>query len=162
MNNSGRNSGENLIPKQKHQIETIQNKHQGLLVTCTNETVAARTVQLLDNDNKEEGGTIVTAIGQPIVVAEELGEITAINLSCNGQWLALALSCFQIWIIQLSWKSVKQTKSGVLGNDVPKIISSVRHHATLEGHRARIHGLHFLKGFSFLLSLNWIHFSTTA
>ena len=109
---------------------------------------------MLDNDSQEVDCTIVTAIGQPIVVAEELGEITAINLSRNGQWLALSLSCFQIWIIQLIWKSVKQTKPDGLENDVPKIISSVRHHATLEGHRARIHGLHFLKGCQLTLSIN--------
>ena len=135
-----------MLTKQKSMSDTIQHTHQGLLVTCTNETVAARTVQLLDNDNTEGNGATVTAIGQPIVVAEELGEITALNLSSNGQWLALALGCYQIWIIKLSWKSVKQTKSGVFDNDAPRIISSVRHHATLEGHRARIHGLHFLKG----------------
>jgi len=142
--------GGNSEPKQ---INSSQGTQQGLLVTCTNEIVAARTIQLLDNDSQEVDGTIVTAIGQPIVVAEELGEITAINLSRNGQWLALSLSCFQIWIIQLIWKSVKQTKPDGLENDVPKIISSVRHHATLEGHRARIHGLHFLKGCHFILSI---------
>ena len=126
--------------------------HQGLLVTCTNEIVAARTVQLLHGDDKEHEtkDMIVSAIGQPIVVAEELGEITAINLSSNGQWLALALSCFQIWIIQLCWKTVRQQQQSANSNTSaskqPKIISSVRHHATLEGHRARIHGLHFLAG----------------
>ena len=123
-----------------------QPTHQGLLVTCTNEIVAARTVQLLHSDEKYESDMVVAAIGQPIVVAEELGEITAINLSTDGQWLALALSCFQIWIIQLCWKSVRLTNSNTSANKQPKIISSVRHHATLEGHRARIHGLHFLTG----------------
>ena len=126
-----------------------QASYQGLLVTCTNETVAARTVQLMNvkhDEDKCESNTVVTAIGQPIVVAEELGEVTAINLSSNGEWLALALSCFQIWIIQLSWKSVKQTKAASPNNRLPKIISAVRHLATLEGHRSLIHGLHFLKG----------------
>ena len=143
---SGSSMGGNSITKENPHTNNVKPTHQGLLVTCTNEIVAARTVQLLHSDNKEEKGTVVTAIGQPIVVAEELGEITSLNLSSNGQWLALSLSCFQIWIIQLSWKSVKQKRLGALENDVPKIISSVRHHATLEGHRARIHGLHFLRG----------------
>ena len=123
-----------------------QSSCQGLLVTCTNDIVAARSVQLSDDINDYPDSTIVTAVGQPITVAEELGEITAISLSSNGEWLSLALGCFQIWIIQLCWKSIKQVGLNSSTTCLPKIINAVRHHATLEGHRARIHGLHFLKG----------------
>ena len=80
------NTPNSTIPKS---LNVNNSPHQGLLVTCSNETVAARTVQLLHNGGKYEENTVVTAIGQPIVVAEELGEITAINLSNNGQWLSL-------------------------------------------------------------------------
>ena len=131
-----------LTPKTVSQANDMSS--QGLLVTCTNDVVAARTVQLANSDYQGSNDMVVTAIGQPIIIAEELGEVTALSLSSNGQWLALALGCFQIWIIRLTWKSVKQPTAN-LGR-LPKIISAVRHHATLEGHRALIHGLHFLKG----------------
>ena len=137
-------SGQTIVnPKP---IISNHSSHQALLVTCTSNVVTARNVQLLNGDDEYEDSTIVTAVGQPIIVAEELGETTAINLSSNGQWLALALSCFQVWIIQLTWKSVKQAASNTSATRLPKIINAVRHHATLEGHKALIHGLHFLKG----------------
>ena len=132
------------IPNPKTVSQANDTSSQGLLVTCTNDVVAARTVQLANSDYQGSNDMVVTAIGQPIIIAEELGEVTALSLSSNGQWLALALGCFQIWIIKLTWKSVKQPTAN-LGRQ-PKIISAVRHHATLEGHRALIHGLHFLKG----------------
>ena len=133
-----------LTPKTVSQANDTSS--QGLLVTCTNDVVAARTVQLANSDYQGSNDMVVTAIGQPIIIAEELGEVTALSLSSNGQWLALALGCFQIWIIRLTWKPVKQPTANITLGRLPKIISAVRHHATLEGHRALIHGLHFLKG----------------
>ena len=125
-------------------------QHQGLLVTCTHNVVTARNVQLLSSDEHDttsKGTTNITAVGQPIIVAEELGEVTCLNLTSNGEWLALALSCLQIWIIQLTWKTVNQAQSNTSSTVcLPKIIKAVRHHATLDGHKAPIHGLHFLKG----------------
>ena len=134
------------IPTPKPVSQTNDTSSQGLLVTCTNDVVAARTVQLANSDYQGNNDMVVTAIGQPIIIAEELGEVTALSLSSNGQWLALALGCFQIWIIRLTWKPVKQPTANLTLGRLPKIISAVRHHATLEGHRALIHGLHFLKG----------------
>ena len=179
-----------FVTSRKHDISS-QNKKpiktnanpkpssQGLLVTCTNNTVIARNIQLLSNNSQDTSDgvnhdMIVTAIGQPIIVAEELGEVTSLDLSHDGQWLALALGngCHQVWIIQLTWKQVQHFQNNNDGRPnqsstsmtssppiapitsnsnqnnchLPQIIKAVRHHATLDGHKAPIHGLHFLKG----------------
>mgnify|MGYP007048844883 CR=1 FL=1 len=98
-------------------------------MTCTNDVVSARTVQLANSDYQGINDMVVTAIGQPIIIAEELGEVTALSLSSNGQWLALALGCFQIWIIRLTWKPVKQPTANLTLGRLPKIISAVIHYS---------------------------------
>ena len=55
----------------------------------------------------------------------------SLEMSSNGQWLAIGLDC-QIWILKLNW-----TKEG--GK-----ISKIDHFATFEGHREPISGLHLM------------------
>ena len=58
-------------------------------------------------------------------------------LSNSGEFLALALENFEVWILKLGWKSLEDQTSD------RKSIKDVNHHATLEGHRSLVTGLHY-------------------
>jgi tricorn protease-like protein len=76
-------------------------------------------------------------VGENITLAEELGEISSMTLSSSGKFLALALENFEVWILKLGWKWQEDK------NPARKCIRDVNHHATLEGHRSIVTGLHF-------------------
>lgn len=68
--------------------------------------------------------------GLQTLLAEELHDISCLEMSSNGQWLAIGLDT-QIWILKLEW-SIKSCK-----------VCQIDHFATFEGHREPISGLLF-------------------
>ena len=79
----------------------------------------------------------IIGIGESITLAEELGDISSMALSHCGEFLALALENFEVWILKLGWKSLEDKTPD------KKCIKEVNHHATLEGHRSLVTGLHY-------------------
>ena len=105
--------------RQKYQVQ--------LLITCNSKEVTARKVA------RDEGGL---SLSNPVVVAEELGDVGVVSLSDNGKWLALSLGV-QVWIINLHWRQDGQGSC---------FIKDVKHIATLDGHTSSILGLNFIRG----------------
>lgn len=66
--------------------------------------------------------------GLQTLLAEELHDISCLEMSKNGRWLAIGLDT-QIWILKLEWKGSK--------------VCQIDHFATFEGHREPISGLLF-------------------
>ena len=75
-------------------------------------------------------------MSQPVVIAEELGDVTALAMSANGRWLALGLG-LQVWVIQVAWK---------MDSLMAWTIKDVKHKATLDGHKSSIFKVEFLNG----------------
>ena len=88
-------------------------------------------------DSKQVKGRKIDG-GPPVVIAEDLGDVTAVAVAPTGRWLALGLGS-QVWVIAVAWRADTATVRGV------------EHRATLEGHTSSIFGLQFLNGKSLTL-----------